>query len=400
MSVKLPIRLAIAGGGLIGLAVARQALLRRMAANVVVFEKEAGVGQHQSGHNSGVLHAGLYYKPGSLKARLAVTGIRRMVEFCQQKQIRHEICGKLVVAVSAEETPRLQDLFERGQANGLRGLRWLGPEEIREREPHVNGLAAVEVPEEGIVDYPAVSEALRREIVELGGEVRTKSAVRGLRRRGGCWQIETESGPAEADYLINCAGLHCDRVMALSGERPETRIIPFRGEYFKLAPEAEHLVRHLVYPVPDPKFPFLGVHYTRMIGGGVECGPNAVLALKREGYSWSDFSLADSAEALSFPGLWRFLAKYPAMSFYEVQRSLSKGEFTKSLQRLVPEVRAEDLAPGGAGVRAQAMSPDGSLLQDFDIQVREGALHLLNAPSPGATASLAIADEVLERWRA
>jgi (S)-2-hydroxyglutarate dehydrogenase len=389
--------LAVAGGGLIGLAVAHQALLRGLAKHVAVFEKEPQVGQHQSGHNSGVLHAGLYYKPGSLKARLAVSGIRRMVQFCQQHQIPHEICGKLVVAVSPEEIPRLQDLLERGQANGLQGLRWLGPAEIREREPHVNGLAAVEVPEEGIVDYPAVSRALQQQILALGGQVHTATPVTGLSRSNGQWQIQTPNGTDTAQYLINCAGLHCDRVMALTGEQPQTRIIPFRGEYFTLAPAAQHLVRHLIYPVPDPKFPFLGVHYTRMIHGGVECGPNAVLALKREGYSWRNFSLADTADSLSFPGLWRFLAKYPAMSFYEVQRSLSKAEFTKSLQRLIPEVRQQDLSPGGAGVRAQAMAPDGTLLQDFDIQLRDGALHLLNAPSPGATASLAIADEVLDR---
>lgn len=389
--------LAIAGGGLIGLAVAYQALLRRLATQVTVYEKEANVGQHQSGHNSGVLHAGLYYKPGSLKARLAVTGIRRMVEFCQQHAIPHEICGKLVVAVSADEIPRLQDLLERGQANGLQGLRWLGPKEIHEREPHVNGLAAVEVPEEGIVDYPAVSQALRREILLLGGHVHVNSPITGLQRVQGQWRIQTPTRNEAAQYVINCAGLQCDRVMALTGEQPQTRIIPFRGEYFTLAPSAQHLVRHLIYPVPDPKFPFLGVHYTRMIHGGVECGPNAVLALKREGYSWRNFSLADTADSLSFPGLWRFLSKYPAMSFYEVQRSLLKSEFTKSLQRLIPQVRQEHLSPGGAGVRAQAMSPDGTLLQDFDIQLREGALHLLNAPSPGATASLAIADEVLNR---
>ena len=385
------------GGGIIGLAVARGAIRRWPNTTIRLLEKENSVGQHQSGHNSGVLHAGLYYKPGSLKAQLAVDGIRQMVAFCKEHGVKHEICGKLVVAVDSEEVGRLRELLERGTANGLQGLRWCGREEIREREPEVYGVAAVEVPEEGIVDYPAVCRAMAEDIVARGGAVELGAGVRELKRDGGGWIVETTRGEYRADYLVNCAGLHCDRVMAMTGEQPSTRIVPFRGEYFKLRPEAEKLVRHLVYPVPDPKFPFLGVHYTRMIHGGVECGPNAVLALDREGYSWGRISLRDSWDALSFPGLWKFLAKYPAMSWYEVKRSLSRAEFTKSLQRLVPALREEDLLPGGAGVRAQAMSRDGSLLQDFAIEMREGALHLLNAPSPGATASLAIAEYLLDR---
>ena len=389
--------LCVVGGGIIGLAVARGGIRRWPNTTIRLLEKENRVGQHQSGHNSGVLHAGLYYKPGSLKAQLAVDGIRQMVAFCKEHGVKHEICGKLVVAVDAEEVGRLRELLERGTANGLRGLRWCGREEIREREPEVDGVAAVEVPEEGIVDYPAVCRAMAEDIVAGGGLVELGAGVRGLKRDGGSWIVETTRGEYRADYLVNCAGLHCDRVMAMTGEQPSTRIVPFRGEYFKLRPEAEKLVRHLVYPVPDPKFPFLGVHYTRVIHGGVECGPNAVLALDREGYSWGRISLRDSWDALSFPGLWKFLAKYPAMSWYEVKRSLSRAEFTKSLQRLVPALREEDLLPGGAGVRAQAMSRDGSLLQDFAIEMREGALHLLNAPSPGATASLAIAEYLLDR---
>ncbi len=389
--------LCVVGGGIIGLAVARAAAGRWPAVKVRLLEKEDEVGQHQSGHNSGVLHAGLYYKPGSLKAKLAVDGIRQMVAFCKERQVKHEICGKLVVAVQPEEIGRLRELLERGKANGLQGLRWCGREEIREREPEVNGVAAVEVPEEGIVDYPAVCRALAADTVAQGGDVELGAGVVGLKRDGKRWMVDTTRGEYHADYLVNCAGLHCDRVMALTGEQPSTRIIPFRGEYFKLRPEAGRLVRHLVYPVPDPKFPFLGVHYTRMIHGGVECGPNAVLALEREGYSWRDISLRDSWDALSFPGLWKFLAKYPGMSWYEVKRSLSRAEFTKSLQRLVPALQEEDLLPGAAGVRAQAMSRDGTLLQDFAIEMRDGALHLLNAPSPGATASLAIAGYLLDR---
>lgn len=390
----------VIGGGLIGLAVAHELLARFPGARVRLIEKETAVCQHQSGHNSGVLHAGLYYKPGSLKARLAVAGIRRMRSFCLENGVPHEVCGKLVVATEAEELPRLEELLARGVANGLAGLRRISREEMREREPHVAGVAAVEVPEEGIVDYRAVGEAMGRRIVAMGGELRLGTTVSGLRREGEGWRVETSAGDFATGYLINCAGLHCDRVMALTGEQPETRIVPFRGEYFQLRPEAQRLVRHLIYPVPDPKFPFLGVHYTRMIHGGVECGPNAVLALRREGYSWRDFSLADTIETLRFPGLWKFLGKYPGMSWYEVKRSLSRAEFTRSLARLVPEVSERDLLPGGAGVRAQAMAPDGTLLQDFDIQMRPGALHLLNAPSPGATASLAIAGELLNRVEA
>jgi L-2-hydroxyglutarate oxidase len=359
----------------------------------IVFEKETEVGQHQSGHNSGVLHAGLYYKPGSLKAKLATSGIRRMIEFCQRHSIAHEVCGKLVLAVEDVEVERLRELLSRGTANGLKGLRWMEPEEFREREPHVAGVAAVEVPEEGIVDYPAVCRTMASEIERLGGKVLCGRPVRKLAKAGAKWRVED----VEADYVFNCAGLHCDRVMELTGERAPVKIVPFRGEYFTLRPEARKLVKHLIYPVPDPAFPFLGVHYTRMIQGGVECGPNAVLALEREGYSWWDFKLSDTAEALSYPGLWKFMGKYPGMSWYEVKRSLSKSEFTRSLQRLVPEVKRSDLLPGGAGVRAQAMAPDGTLLQDFAIEQRPGILHLLNAPSPGATASLAIADELIER---
>jgi L-2-hydroxyglutarate oxidase len=390
-------RICVIGGGIVGLSVAFRLLESRPLLTVTVLEKEASVGQHQSGRNSGVLHAGLYYKPGSLKAKLAVTGIRRMVNFCASHEVRHELCGKLVVATSEQEIPRLRELLARGEANGLRGLRWMSPAELREREPHVSGVAAVEVPEEGIVDYPAVCLALHREIRRLGGNVRTAATVSRLQRRSSGWLVESSADAIEADFVFNCAGLHCDRVMALTGEPPPIRIVPFRGEYFLLRPEAKHLVQHLIYPVPDPAFPFLGVHFTRMIRGGVECGPNAVLALAREGYSWSKFNAADTWDALSYPGLWKFLARYPAMSWYEVKRSLSKPEFTRSLQRLVPEVRESDLLPGGAGVRAQAMSPDGSLLQDFAIEQRPGILHLLNAPSPGATASLAIADELIER---
>jgi (S)-2-hydroxyglutarate dehydrogenase len=387
----------VVGGGIIGLATAYKLLTAEPGRHVVVLEKEASVGQHQSGHNSGVLHAGLYYAPGSLKARLAVEGIRQMKRFCGDYGIAHEVCGKLVVATSPEELPRLEELFRRGTANGLSGLRMLTAGEAHEREPHVRCLAAVLVPEEGIVDFPAVCTALVDRIVELGGEVRTSSGVEAIASARDGWTVSTARAEIHASYLINCAGLHCDRIARLCGEAIDLRIVPFRGEYYELRPERRGLVNHLVYPVPDPAFPFLGVHFTRMIHGGVEAGPNAVLALAREGYrSWS-LNVHDAAESLLFPGLWRFLRRYPSMVGYELRRSLSKSVFCRSLQRLVPELQTDDLVEGGAGVRAQALGSDGTLLQDFVIREAPRALHLLNAPSPGATASLAIADVLVAR---
>ncbi len=363
-------------------------------AKLTVLEKEAGVGRHQSGHNSGVLHSGLYYKPGSLKARLTVRGIRQMVEFCETHSIAHEICGKVVVATSGEEIPRLHALFERGQQNGLRDLRLLKREELIEIEPHAAGLEAVRVPEEGIADYPQVCAAL---VKEIRGEVITNAKVTAIRREGAGWQVISTAGDYGCDKIVTCAGLHSDRVAALTGRAREVRIIPFRGEYYKIRPERQHLVRHLIYPVPDPRFPFLGVHFTRFIHGGIEAGPNAVLALAREGYTKTNVRLGDVADELFFPGLWRFLKKYPKMCWDETRRSFSRALFCASLQRLVPEIQPEDLMEGGAGVRAQAMSPDGSLVEDFHFVEGPGELHVVNAPSPGATASLAIGEEIAER---
>jgi L-2-hydroxyglutarate oxidase len=386
---------AIVGAGLVGLATALKLARARPDARVTVLEKEARVAQHQSTHNSGVLHAGLYYAPGSRKARLAVDGIRQMTAFCREHGVRHEICGKVVVAVDGGEVPRLKALLERGAANGLQGLRWLGRDALREIEPHAAGVAAVHVPQEGIVDYRGVADAMTRVLAANGVAVRTGAAVRALARRAGRWHVETADGALAADLLVNCAGLHCDRVARMAGARPSIRIVPFRGEYFELRAERRSLVRHLIYPVPDPAFPFLGVHFTRMIAGGVECGPNAVLAFRREGYRKRDVSATDLADALTFRGLWRFMARHPRMAADEVRRSFSRRLFAASLQRLVPEVRADDLRPGGAGVRAQAMAADGTLVQDFAFERSEGALHVLNAPSPGATASLAIGDEIV-----
>lgn len=389
-------RIAVVGGGIVGLAAAYRLMERLPAASVTVLEKESAVGQHQSGHNSGVLHCGLYYKPGSRRARLAVRGIRQMVEFCRAHSIPHDVCGKVVVATHEEEVPRLRGLFDRGRENGLRDLRLLTAEELREIEPHAAGLAAIHVPEEGIADYPRVCQVLAQEIRTRGGQILTGAAVTAIHRAASGWLILHASGECACDWLVTCAGLYSDRVAALTGRPRAVRIVPFRGEYYLLRPERQFLVRNLIYPVPDPRFPFLGVHFTRKIRGGVEAGPNAVLAFAREGYAKTDISLRDAADALSFPGLWRFLRRYPAACWAELRRSFSRELFCRSLQRLVPEIRLGDLAPGGAGVRAQALSPDGSLVEDFHFVQAEREIHVVNAPSPGATASLAIGEEIAE----
>jgi len=385
----------IVGGGIVGLATAYRLSERFPDTRITVLEKENQVGQHQTGHNSGVLHCGLYYQPGSVKARLAVSGIRQMVAFCQQNAVPHDLCGKLVVAADDSEVPRLRALEERGKTNGLEGLRWLTTAEMREIEPHVGGVAALRVPQEGIVDYPRVCAVLSDDLAGRGARVITGARVERLRRAGTGWRAETAKGGFEADFLINCAGLHCDRVAELAGERREMRILPFRGEYYKLKPTRQDLVRSLIYPVPDPRFPFLGVHFTRLIHGGIEAGPNAVLAGSREGYRKSDINPRDLFDALSYGGFWRFLRRYPSTAWFELRRSLSRDLFCRSLQRLVPEIQSDDLDRGGSGVRAQAISPAGELVQEFCLITRPNALHVLNAPSPAATASLAIGAEIV-----
>ena len=385
----------VVGGGIVGLAAAYRLGERFPGARIILLEKESAVGRHQTGHNSGVLHCGLYYQPGSVKARLAVQGIRQMTAFCAENSIPHEVCGKLVVAADESELPRLKNLLERGTANGLEGLRWLRREEMLEIEPHVGGVAALRVPQEGIVDYPRVCEVLARKLEERSARVVTRARVTALRQSKGEWIAETTAGAFTGDFLITCAGLYSDRVPALAGEPRQTRVLPFRGEYYKLRPERQYLVSHLIYPVPDPRFPFLGVHFTRLIHGGIEAGPNAVLAFAREGYRKTDVSLPDLADALSYPGFWRFLRKYPSMAWFELRRSFSRDLFCRTLQRLVPEIRPGDLATGGSGVRAQAISPAGDLVQDFQFIARPNALHVVNAPSPAATASLAIGAEIV-----
>ena len=384
----------VVGGGIVGLATAYRLLERLPRSSVTVLEKESAVARHQSSHNSGVLHCGLNYKTGSRRARLAVKGVRQMVEFCQVHSIPYDVCGKVVVAANTDEIPHLNAIHQRGRDNGLSGLRLLSPEELRQIEPHAAGVAAIHVPQEGIADYPQVCEVLAREIRSRGGEVETGAEVSAILPDAGGWRVVHAAGGCACDWIVSCAGLYSDRVAALTGRPRAVRIVPFRGEYFLIRPERQFLVRNLIYPVPDPQFPFLGVHFTRMIRGGVEAGPNAVLALAREGYAKTDISIPDLADSLGFPGLWRFLRRYPRTSWQEVRRSFSKELFCRTLQRLVPEIRPDDLLPGGAGVRAQAMSPDGTLVDDFSFVEGPREIHVVNAPSPAATASLAIGEEV------
>jgi L-2-hydroxyglutarate oxidase len=389
---------AVVGGGLVGLATA-MALAER-GQQVVLLEAEDRLAGHQSGHNSGVIHSGLYYKPGSLKARLCVEGARALVRFCEEEGVAHRRCGKLVLATHPEELPRLDELERRGRANGIAGLRRLRAEEIREIEPHAAGIAGLHVPETGIVDYKGVAQGYARRIEARGGQVLTGARVTAVRRDSGHpggLVLETPRGAVSCARLVNCAGLQSDRVARLCGAEPEVRIVPFRGEYYEAVPEKRDLVRALIYPVPDPRFPFLGVHLTRMIGGGLEAGPNAVLALKREGYRWRDVSPRDLLDTAAWPGFWKLAGRFWKIGIYEVWRSLAKTAFVRDLQRLVPDIRAEDLHRAGAGVRAQALDRGGAPLDDFHILETERAVHILNAPSPAATASIAIGREVAGR---
>jgi (S)-2-hydroxyglutarate dehydrogenase len=385
----------IIGGGIVGLATA-MALKTGSPASLAILEAEDRLAQHQTGHNSGVIHSGLYYKPGSLKARNCVTGREAMYRFCQEHGIAHERCGKVVVATDPRELPALDELERRGRANGLQGLRRLGPEAIREYEPHTSGIAGLLVPETGIVDYKQVAQIYADIIRKEGGEIRTRAQVHGCRRYADALVLETSRGAVQCRYLVNCGGLHADEVARLCGVDPQLQIIPFRGEYYELVPERQYLVRNLIYPVPDPRFPFLGVHFTRMIHGGVEAGPNAVLAFKREGYGWEDVSAKDTLKMLVYPGFWRMVATYWKTGLGEMYRSLSQEAFVKALQKLVPELRLQDVRRAGSGVRAQAVAPDGALVDDFRIIEGERMVHVLNAPSPGATASISIGKAIAE----
>jgi L-2-hydroxyglutarate oxidase len=385
----------VIGGGIVGLATAYELTQQRPQATVTVVEKEPRVAVHQTGHNSGVIHAGVYYKPGSLKARLCRAGSASMVEFCQAHGIPVRVCGKLIVATDPAELPRLDALFERATANGLPVTR-VTPEQAREYEPNVSCVAGLHVASTGIVDFGQVARTLADLVAKAGGEVRLGTRVTGLRPgRDGTTTVLTTGGDLRADRLVNCAGLHSDRVARMAGLRPPARIIPFRGEYYELRPERRDLVNGLIYPVPDPQFPFLGVHLTRMIDGSVHAGPNAVLALAREGYSWGRVRPRDVAEVAAYPGLWRLARRHLRYGVTEVRRSLSPRRFAESLARLVPALRREDIVPAGAGVRAQAIARDGSLVDDFLIVRAPGQVHVLNAPSPAATSSLEIAKHLV-----
>ncbi|MCB0306587.1 MAG: L-2-hydroxyglutarate oxidase [Calditrichaeota bacterium] len=384
--------IAVIGGGIVGLAAAL-ALSGRGRYSLALLEAEAELAAHQTGHNSGVIHSGLYYRPGSLKAQNCTRGREALYRFCETHNIPHERCGKIVVATRPEELPILDNLAERGRANGLK-LRRLSAEELREHEPHAAGIAGLWVPETGIVDYREVAQAYARQIEAQGGQIRLRSRVRAVQREGGRLRLLSASGEMSARLLINCAGLQADRVARLCGSDPGLRIVPFRGEYYELRPDKRHLVRNLIYPVPDPQFPFLGVHFTRMIGGGVEAGPNAVLAFRREGYRRSSFSLRDAWETLSDPGFRILARRHWRMGLGEFYRSFSKPAFVRALQRLLPALQMSDLRRGGAGVRAQALFPDGRLADDFHIVEAPGMIQVLNAPSPAATASLSIGETI------
>lgn len=363
----------------------------------MLIEKEAGLARHQTGNNSGVIHAGLYYKPGSLKAKNCILGYQQLVDFCRAEGIPHEICGKVIVATTEEELPRLAELQSRGVANGLTGLRYITPEEIREIEPHCAGIRGLFVPQTGIVDYAVVAEKYAEKIRAAGGEILLNEKVMDIRRQGGVVAVATANRTISSRVLVACAGLHSDRMARKTETHLPLRIIPFRGEYYVLTEKARHLVRNLIYPVPDPAFPFLGVHFTRMIGGGVECGPNAVLAFAREAYRKTDFNLRDVYETFSWRGFQTVAARYWRTGLGEFYRSFSKAAFLRALQRLVPEIQKEHLVPGGAGIRAQACDRSGKLLDDFYIFEEDHMIHVCNAPSPAATASLSIGNYIAQK---
>lgn len=379
-----------------GLGVALEITRRFPGKRLLVLEKEDSVARHQSGHNSGVIHSGVYYKPGSLKARLCVAGAAAMVEFCREHGVPHNVCGKVIVATQEAEVPRLEELRKRGEANGLTGLRVIGPEELREIEPHARGLGALGVPSTGVTDYAVVCEKYSELIQANGGAVLTNAAAIGIRRSPSEIVVETEKSDFTASALINCAGLYSDRIARMAGDDPGVMIVPFRGEYYDLVPERAPLVRALIYPVPDPQFPFLGVHFTRRITGKVDAGPNAILALAREGYRHTDINVRDLAGSLAFPGLWRLARKHWRNAAGEWYRSLWKSAFVRALQRMLPEIGERDLVPGGSGVRAQALRSDGALVDDFQFVPSGKVLHVLNVPSPAATASLMIGKTIVE----
>ncbi len=391
-----PYDVAIIGGGIVGLATAYQLTEQHPQRSLVVLEKEDRLAMHQSGRNSGVIHSGIYYVPGSLKAVNCREGRRRLVDFCEREGVAYEMCGKVIVAVDEAERPRLRALYERGLQNGIT-CEQIGPEALREREPHVAGVEALYVAEAGIVDFVGVCARLAEIVQERGQAVMTQARVHGMRPGKGGVMLETARGVVEARYVVNCAGLYADRVARMSGPAPEVKIVPFRGEYYTLKPKARRLCRHLIYPVPDPAFPFLGVHFTRLLDGRVECGPSAVLAFAREGYTFGAVNLRDLAETITYRGFLRLGRKHWRTGLAEIRQSLSKKYYFKSLQRLIPAIRMDDLEPSPAGVRAQALTPEGELFHDFLITETERVVNVINAASPAATASLNVGRHIVAR---
>ncbi len=389
--------IVIVGGGIVGLATAIRIQEQKSNLKIIVLEKENAVAAHQTGNNSGVIHSGLYYKPGSLKATNCINGYHQLIEFCQQEDVPYELCGKIVVATRPEQVPLLNNLFERGKQNGLEGLKKLTLEEMREHEPYVSGVEGMYVPQTGIVDYRVVSDKIAAKFKRLGGTINFDEKVTNISKGKPVSIVKTDKGNYEAKLVVNCAGLYSDKVTQMSEEKPiNLKIVPFRGEYYKIRPEKHYLVKNLIYPVPNPNFPFLGVHYTRMMRGGIEAGPNAVLAFAREGYKKSDINIKELLETLAWPGFQKVALKYWETGFGEMYRSFSKAAFTKALQELIPEIQQDDLIEGGAGVRAQACDRDGGLIDDFSIIGDDKVINICNAPSPAATSSLSIGQTVSE----
>jgi len=387
---------SIIGGGIVGLATAYRLLNLNPALKIVILEKEDHEAAHQTGHNSGVIHSGLYYKPGSLKAINCITGYNMLIEFCNENNIPYELCGKIVVATSGEELSQLDILYKRGRENGLKGIIYLNEAEIKEREPNCNGIRGLYVPQTGIISYKEVCKVLKEKIEKSGGEIFFNFKVDGISLEKDNCQVKSGERAINSKLVINCAGLYSDKIAEFNEPNLDTRIIPFRGEYYMIKPEKQHLVKNLIYPVPDPNFPFLGVHFTRMIEGGVEAGPNAVFAFKREGYKKTDFNWKDVWNSLSWPGFRKVAMKYWKTGIGEYYRSYSKPAFTKALQKLVPSITKDDLIPAESGVRAQACDRTGGLLDDFKIVEKPGIINILNAPSPAATSSLSIGQTVAE----
>ncbi|SVA46598.1 uncharacterized protein METZ01_LOCUS99452 [marine metagenome] len=386
----------VVGGGIIGLATSMKLTQDFPNLKVAVLEKEKEVAQHQTGHNSGVIHAGIYYAPGSQKANFCSTGGKLLRDFCDEYGIAYDMCGKLIVATDDSEVPQLEELFKRGTENGAQGLRMVNQEEIKDIEPYSAGVKAILSPNTGIIDYFEVSQAYATRMRENGGDLLTNVEVISIENKDNLVYINTTSGTVAAKYVLNCAGLHADTVARMMGVDVGVKIVPFRGEYFSIIPEKEHMVKGLIYPVPDPSMPFLGVHFTRRINGSVEAGPNAVLAFAREGYKKTDVNLKDTLGTLSYSGFWKMSAKYWKVGMHEQYRSLVKGVFVKSLQKLMPEITGDDLGDPGAGVRAQVIDSNGGLLQDFAIEASANAIHVLSAPSPGATSSLTISEYIVD----